>query len=122
MTQRQPTLLAAAASARPWLPSVALITTQSLSCAACLPVSRSAGKKPEAGQWRRSSRNSATGAPSTLKLARGDRLDSSFRLICASPSCRARPASAHTGEGLLNCSGQHLSQRRLSAALSILSS
>ncbi|MNK88325.1 hypothetical protein D3C87_1082850 [compost metagenome] len=114
ITQRQPMLCAAAANARPWLPSVALMTTKSRSASACRPANRSAGVQPRSGQRRSTSRSKATGAPSTLKLPSAERRDSSFTTTCAMPSCAASRGSGHAGVGCGESRSQVDSHWRLS--------
>jgi len=114
ITQRHPTLRAAAASARPWLPSVALMTVKSFSAAACRPASSSGACQPWPCQRRRIRRTSAIGAPRALKLPSGERSDSSLSQSCPMPSCPARPGRARSGVGPGSSRGQPDSQRRLS--------
>jgi hypothetical protein len=118
ITQRTPMLCAAAASARPWLPSVALTTTSDRSPAACAPRSTATGS--HAGWARRTSRTSAAGAPSALKLPSVERLDSSFTKMPATPSSSAMSGSCHSGVGSGASNGQRESQARVRRASAML--
>ncbi|MCY1449116.1 hypothetical protein D9M71_658360 [compost metagenome] len=93
MTQRQPMLWAAAARARPWLPSVALMTVKSANASACLPSNRSCGAKHWSEKVLRIKRTRAIGAPNALKLPNTERSDSSFTRICSTPRTSARSGS-----------------------------
>lgn len=62
------------------------------------------------------SRTSAIGAPSALKLPSGERHDSSFTLTLATPSRAARSGSARSGVRAWPTSGQCASHAPLSSA------
>ena len=119
-TQRVPNSLAPAATARPWLPELAVAKVKFAVMSRCLPFISSAkvgtcltGRGDRAGEFAMSM---AKTPPSALNAPKPKRWLSSLTRISPRPSRPAKAGSAYSGVGV--CLGQSASMSQSSGTLS----